>query len=90
MFISYSAMMLHLEANTCESGSDEHDIRQLVWDYYEIYRPWNRDHDDDLDCDSCGAYFNKLSALLQHVESESCCEDISNYSGLFEYIRRRI
>ncbi|KAG5763886.1 hypothetical protein H9Q72_008016 [Fusarium xylarioides] len=90
MFISYSAMVLHLEANTCESGSDEHSIRQLVWDYYEIYRTWNHDHDDDLDCDSCGTYFTKLSALLQHVESESCQASISDYGRLFSHIRRNI
>ncbi|KAI1061107.1 hypothetical protein LB506_011763 [Fusarium annulatum] len=91
MFISRSAMVLHLEANTCESGSDEHSIRQCVWDYYEIYGRWNHDHDDDLDCgSSCGTYFNKLSALLQHVESESCDASISDYDLLFDHIEQSI
>lgn len=90
MFISQSAMVLHLEANTCESGSDEHSIRQYVWDYYEIYGRWNHDHDDDLDCGSCGTYFDKLSALLQHVESESCDASISDYHSLFGYVEQRI
>ncbi|EXM30764.1 Zinc finger C2H2-type [Fusarium oxysporum f. sp. vasinfectum] len=71
MFISHSAMVLHLEANTCESGSDRDSIRGWVWDYYEIHGRWNHDHDDDFDCESCGANFNMLSALLQHVESRA-------------------
>ncbi|TVY70470.1 hypothetical protein Focb16_v001761 [Fusarium oxysporum f. sp. cubense] len=64
-------MVLHLEANTCESGSDRDSIREWVWDYYEIHGHWNHDHDDDFGCESCGAYFNMLSALLQHVESRA-------------------
>ncbi|KAH7219437.1 hypothetical protein DER44DRAFT_805336 [Fusarium oxysporum] len=88
MFISHSAMVLHLEANTCESGSDRDSIRGWVWDYYEIHGRWNHDHDDDFDCESCGANFNMLSALLQHVESESCDASISDYDSLFGHIQQ--
>jgi hypothetical protein len=82
--------MLHLEANTCESGSDQESIRELVWEYYEINGRWNHDHDDGFDCYYCRAGFNQLSVLLQHVESENCHARISNYDSLFDHIEKSI
>ncbi|KAF4447891.1 hypothetical protein F53441_8641 [Fusarium austroafricanum] len=84
MFISYSAMMLHSEADTCKSGAALQSIDYMVTDYYDDYGSWDHDHDDNFRCLSCYDDFDRMSALLQHVESESC--DTSIFSTTWKII----
>ncbi|KAG8674272.1 hypothetical protein FPOAC1_000236 [Fusarium poae] len=86
MFISNSAMMLHLEHGTCESGANLRVIKNVVADWYEEYGPAGHDHEDDFRCENCGSYFNSLSALLQHAESETCDAAVWDFYRIFVHI----
>ncbi|KAF0637021.1 hypothetical protein FPSE5266_06990 [Fusarium pseudograminearum] len=86
MFISNSAMMLHLEHGTCESGANLRVIQNVVADWYEEYGPAGHDHEDDFRCENCGSYFNRLSALLQHAESETCDAAVWDFYRIFVHI----
>ncbi|CAG2002631.1 unnamed protein product [Fusarium graminearum] len=86
MFISNSAMMLHLEHGTCESGANLRVIQNVVADWYEEYGPAGHDHEDDFRCENCGSCFNRLSALLQHAESETCDAAVWDFYRIFVHI----
>ncbi|KAG5657458.1 hypothetical protein KAF25_006022 [Fusarium avenaceum] len=90
MFISYSAMMLHLEADTCESGANLHVVRNLMAEYHDLHWYSPPDYDDDLECNTCDRQFQRMSALLQHVESENCDASISDYMEVLDYIEKKI
>jgi hypothetical protein len=83
-------MMLHLEADTCESDANLHVIRSMIAEYHDL--PWfgSSSYDDDLECETCDHQFHRMSALLQHVESESCMASISDWMGTLEYIENNL
>lgn len=79
-FASYSALVLHYEANTCRGNLNAqwvHDTAQscrvgnLYWKAYT--------HPDyPYRCPTCGLEVRLMSALLQHVESDACAEKLWN------------
>jgi hypothetical protein len=78
-------MMLHLEADTCQSGANLHVVRSLIAEYHDP--PWlDTSSYDDFECETCDHQFHRMSALLQHVESENCRASISDWMGTLEYI----
>ncbi|KAJ4016350.1 hypothetical protein NW752_003472 [Fusarium irregulare] len=86
MFISNSAMMLHMEHGTCESGANLRVIKNLVADWYEDYGSVGHHHEDDFRCENCGSHFLRLSALLQHAESENCDAAVWDFYRIFVHI----
>ncbi len=75
MFISESAMVLHLEAGTCESGADRDRVDNIALRCYQSKKYSCEDSSGYyFECPTCSKPFTFMSALLQHVESDSCDE----------------
>ncbi|PTB35590.1 uncharacterized protein TrAFT101_009368 [Trichoderma asperellum] len=74
MFVTKSAMVLHLEEGTCKPGIDVDVIDDLATDCYESHK--YLDNDGDYKCPTCAKYFRFMSGLLQHAESDSCDETL--------------
>lgn len=71
-------MVLHLEAGTCKSGSDLDMVLRVATECSELYE-WVTErgyHEfSSVQCPTCDNEFSKMSAILQHAESEICEED---------------
>lgn len=86
-------MVQHIEHATCESGLNSDRIRNLALDL-----DYRGDFTDDRDrhypfrCYRCGYSFRFVSSLLQHVESNSCEQEIHQYPiwGLLDRMQRRL
>ncbi|KEF57345.1 uncharacterized protein A1O9_05262, partial [Exophiala aquamarina CBS 119918] len=72
-FATVSAMMLHLESDTCPSGITLGDIDQWAFGCYQS-RYYTNEWDDEYKykCPTCGNEFEFVSGLFQHIESPSC------------------
>jgi len=87
MFISNSAMVLHLEAGTCPSGVDRNTVDDIgiACSYYENYVSDNPNF--DFQCPNCEAKFVLMSALLQHAESvDGCDAELETYGTLLRFL----
>ncbi|KAL2174954.1 uncharacterized protein P884DRAFT_229550 [Thermothelomyces heterothallicus CBS 202.75] len=88
MFVSKSAMVLHLEAGTCESGADCDRVTEIA---FECFLSGRYTCDDNLDfpfkCPTCDTPFSWISGLLQHVESDSCSEALAKGTPLGKFLR---
>lgn len=72
-------MMIHLESGACVSGVDCTDIDSWMFDGHCTARFLNDWGDDYLyTCPDCDTNFRFASALLQHIESNACDENIGD------------
>jgi len=71
-------MVLHLEAGTCESGADSDRVTEIAFDCYQSGKYTCDDNSEfDFECPTCNTPFTWMSGLLQHVESDSCDEQLA-------------
>ncbi|KAL7941319.1 hypothetical protein V8C42DRAFT_335401 [Trichoderma barbatum] len=91
-FVTKSAMMLHLEIGTCPSGLCWLDIDEYARECYQADEYC--DQRDEYRCPTCGKRFQYMSGLLQHVESESCDENLKRWMSplaiFLRFLRSRI
>ncbi|KAM0415947.1 hypothetical protein ACHAPT_013100 [Fusarium lateritium] len=85
-FISDSAMMLHLEAASCDSGADKTFVAEVAFDCHYSDEYVSDDPDFDFQCPTCDTLFSLMSGLLQHVESDSCDEHATRYTPLGRFL----
>lgn len=80
-FISYSAMLLHLEPGACPcSPITARDIRWIAGSDCKSmarFAYWNGERTRfRCECEICGAKFSAMSSsLMQHAETRACSED---------------
>ncbi|ROT35160.1 hypothetical protein SODALDRAFT_395054, partial [Sodiomyces alkalinus F11] len=94
-FTSRSAMVLHLEAGTCESGVDADFVTQRALEYPRRYVYLCTDDPDfDFKCPACERPFTWMSGLLQHVENAESCNTQQDawepLLGFLSYLARTI
>lgn len=92
-FISDSAMVLHLEAGSCESGVNEDFVDEVAFACYQSDRYTSNDPDFDFRCPTCDTLFLFMSGLLQHTESDTCDEHLGRNTALgkfLHYLRLRL
>ncbi|KAK3384149.1 hypothetical protein B0T24DRAFT_607407 [Lasiosphaeria ovina] len=88
MFVSESAMVLHLEAGTCESGATSDFVTATALTYFRPGKyTCNGDSGLGFKCRTCGATFSFVSAVLQHAESDSCNEHLAGRRPLGRFLR---
>ena len=94
MFVSQSAMVLHLEAGSCESGADCEWIVEVALECYQSQWYTREDNPDfDFECPTCDTPFRYMSALLQHSESGACDGNSARNTPLgkfLHYLRVRL
>lgn len=91
-FAAHSAMVLHLEAGTCESGVDNEVVVDVALDCYQS-RHYTNDDDDEFDfkCPTCDTPFLYMSGVLQHSESDFCNGTIEGPLRKFlRYLQTRV
>lgn len=69
-------MVLHLEADTCESGADIDYVTDVALDYYLSGKCISGELEYYFACLTCESSFDSIGALLQHAESDYCDEDL--------------
>ena len=81
-------MVLHLEAGSCPSGTDEDSVGAIAKDCY-YSQDYLSDHwDFDFQCPTCGENFVLMSALLQHCESvDNCDGQLRAYKALWQFLK---
>ena len=80
-------MVLHLEADTCDSGWDCEDVREIAFECHLSYAYTNDDdYDYDYKCPNCDMDFTYISGLLQHAESDACDADVKT-GALGKFLR---
>ncbi|KAH7353600.1 hypothetical protein B0T11DRAFT_287088 [Plectosphaerella cucumerina] len=90
-FISHSALVLHFERNTCPGDMSMDWVDRTARECAEflgnhvMLSP--RGSGFPYKCPTCGCGAKYMSALLQHVESEACAEDIRD-GPLTDFIRQ--
>lgn len=88
MFISQSAMVLHLEAGTCESGTNWEWIDEIAFDCYQSeWYTCENNPEFDFECPTCNTPFRYMSGLLQHAESKACSENLAKSTPLGKFLR---
>ena len=88
MFVSESAMVLHLEAGTCESGADRDRVDDIAFECYQSKKYTCKDNPDSyFECPTCSKPFIWMSGLLQHVESDNCDEELEWPQPLGKFLR---
>ena len=87
MFVSESAMVLHLEAGTCDSGVDSDRVNEIACECYQS-KKYTRNDDSgyDFECPTCSKPFTLMSGLLQHVESDNCDEELDRWQPLGKFL----
>jgi hypothetical protein len=87
MFVSTSAMLLHLESGFCVSQTDAHEVHDLALQCFQSkYYTSPYDH-SQLECPGCDRQFSRMSALFQHVESDCCDAEATPSSPLGKCLR---
>lgn len=87
IFVSPSAMVLHLERGTCPSGANLETVNnaaELTTDI-DIYMSGNSSY--TYDCSSCDS-FRFMSGLLQHIESDRCGDTLGRGGPLDIFLRQ--
>jgi hypothetical protein len=88
MFVSDSAMVLHLEAGTCESGADSDRVTEIAFDCHQSEKYACEDNSEfDFECPTCNTPFTWMSGLLQHVESDHCDERLAKRKPLGKFLQ---
>ncbi|CAH0057943.1 unnamed protein product [Clonostachys solani] len=86
-FITYFAMLLHLETGTCSSGVNRERITELAFECRQSQYYASSKDDFDFECPDCAAPFSYISGLFQHVQSEACDEELDKQSPLRVFLR---
>jgi hypothetical protein len=86
MFVTQSAMVLHLERSTCASGSDEDYVTEVAFDCYQSGHYTSDDPDSRFQCPTCETPFRLISGLLQHAESDICDEHLGSNRALAAFL----
>ncbi|KAG9251933.1 uncharacterized protein F5Z01DRAFT_258389 [Emericellopsis atlantica] len=86
-FATYSAMLLHLEPGACAAPVDEWDIVNYANECYVCDYYITNDAVYKFECPPCDRTFKKMSGLLQHVESDTCPDDLEPGSRLWKFLR---
>lgn len=75
VFSSFSAMLIHLEAGNCPSGTDKEMIDDLAFQLYQS-KKYTNDRDDyyPYHCPGCYTNVRTVSGLFQHAESVPGCQ----------------
>ncbi|KAK3936250.1 hypothetical protein QBC46DRAFT_270067, partial [Diplogelasinospora grovesii] len=87
-FALESVMVLHLKAETCESGADNEYVTNIAFDCHQA-RMYTCDDFPDFNfkCLTCDTPFIFMSAVLQHVESDCCDETLAHGTPLAKFLR---
>lgn len=83
MFNSYSAMVLHLEAGTCRSGTSCQTVNHAANYRMDIHWSGAGKHYLGYGCPDCKMTCRLMSGLLQHAESEHAENDHSRVLDRF-------
>ncbi|KAG8667800.1 hypothetical protein FPOAC1_012639 [Fusarium poae] len=86
LFVTESAMLLHLEAGTCESGTDRNDVIRLGRQCYTSGEYWSVTPGYNFQCPTCHNDFRLMSSLVQHVESDMCDENLDYDAPLRDFL----
>lgn len=86
-FDAVSSMMLHLESGCCSSNTCKEEVDDLAEECYQAHRYTSDDPEYPFECTDCEATFPAMSALLQHVESETCSAESSPGSPLGKFLK---
>lgn len=74
MFVTESAMLLHLETGTCASGADRYFVSDIGRRCYRAFHYISYSSGYPFQCPTCETPFGLMSGLVQHVESDHCDE----------------
>lgn len=74
MFVTESAMLLHLEIGTCTSGADRYSVLDAGRQCYRAFYYVSVTRGYPFQCPTCETPFSLMSGLVQHVESDHCDE----------------
>ncbi|CAG9951336.1 unnamed protein product [Clonostachys rosea f. rosea IK726] len=85
-FDKESAMVLHLEAGTCSSGTTADIVDDLAHQCYQSGHYLSNDGEYDFSCPDCETLFVWMSGLLQHAESNACEVSLSKDSPLGKFM----
>ncbi|KXJ84774.1 hypothetical protein Micbo1qcDRAFT_129118 [Microdochium bolleyi] len=86
-FVLNSAMVLHLEAGTCPSGTNSASVDDIAFRCSQAYHYTTEDGSDfDYTCPSCPAEFSYISGLLQHAESDACAASLGQRQPLGRFL----
>ena len=80
-------MVLHLEEGTCESQVEHEWVTETALECYASRFYTSNDPDYDFMCPDCETPFRYISGVLQHIESNSCEEDITEGKPLWRFLR---
>ncbi|VUC33504.1 unnamed protein product [Clonostachys rosea] len=86
-FVTYSAMLLHLETGTCDCGIGRERVTELAFECRQSQYYASSQDDFDFECPDCAVPFLYISGLFQHVQSEACDEDLGWHSPLRVFLR---
>lgn len=75
-FSSISAIVLHLEADTCECGADTDYVTDVTFDCFQSGKYTDDESEYNFTCPICGSSFDSIGAILQHAESDCFDEDL--------------
>ncbi|KAL2007356.1 hypothetical protein VTN00DRAFT_8794 [Thermoascus crustaceus] len=68
-FTAYASVFNHLESDNCPYGATLQDIHNLATQYYQVR---GIQMPNPFACRECPRSFNRLSDLMQHIDTRSC------------------
>jgi hypothetical protein len=86
MFITNSAVVLHLEVGSCESGADEDFVTEVAFECYQSSHYTSDNPSFRFQCPTCDTPFSSIGALLQHAESDTCDEHLGKNKALGKFL----
>lgn len=86
MFDRSSAMILHLEAGSCPSGTNSDDVDDIAFTCYQSQQYTSNHQGFDFCCPSYGADFLYMSGVLQHAESNACAVSLGKRTAWGKFL----
>lgn len=86
MFVTESAMLLHLETGTCASGANRYSVLNAGRKCYRAFYYISVTPGYAFQCPTCETPFSLMSGLVQHVESDYCDECLDDDRPLREFL----
>jgi hypothetical protein len=74
MFVTESAMLLHLETGTCASTIDRYYVLRVGRECHRAFYYISVTPGYAFQCPTCETPFSLMSGLAQHIESDHCDE----------------